>query len=332
LFAAWFLICLAPISLLLLTLAAMTRMPGRSYSGGAPPLTEHQQAMAGRMEAGLMELAFGIGPRHLLGREAKLDRAVDWIDGELAAMGYEVHRERFEVEGQQVANLLAQRPGTGASPRCLVVGAHYDTVAESPGANDNGSGVVTTLELARSFADRSGEHDLRFAFFVNEEAPWFMGPGMGALVHARGCRERKERILGMICLECVGCFNDQPGSQRYPPPLERLYPDRGDFVAFVGNMRSLLWLHRVLARFRRHASLPSEGLAAWEGALRDVGRSDHKAFWASGFPAVMITDTANFRDRHYHTPMDLPANVDTESMARLVSGLDRVIGELVKLG
>ena len=325
-----FLLCLLPMAVLFLMWATMIRMPGRSFSGEAAPLTERELATATRMAAGLKVLTLDIGPRHQRGREVQLARAADWIEEELVGMGYRVHRERFEVEGQTVCNLLAQRPATGEHPERLIVGAHYDTVAESPGSNDNGSGVVATLELARGFANQSGDHGLRFAFFVNEEAPWFMGPGMGALVHARGCRERKERILGKICLECVGCYIDLPGAQRYPPPLERLYPDRADFVAFVGNMRSLPWLHRVLASFRRHATLPSEGLAAWVTALQDVGRSDHKAFWRHGYPALMIIDTANFRDRHYHTPMDLPVNVDTESMARLVTGLEQVIGELIE--
>ncbi len=306
------------------------RMPGKSFGGDAPPLTEREGAMAARMAAGAKHLALTIGPRHLRGREPQLTETADWIEGELAGMGYQVHREWFEVEGQRVCNLLVNRPGSGPQPMRVIVGAHYDTVPGSPGANDNGSGVVACLELARSFAGRDSVCSLRFAFFVNEEAPWFMSQSMGALVHARGCKQRREPIMAMLCLESVGCYIDLPNSQRLPPILKRHYPSTGNFVAFVGNMQSQLLVHRVVRAFRDHATLPSEGLASWETALKDVGRSDHKAFWAKGYPAMMITDTANFRDRHYHTPMDLPGNLDTESMARLVVGLERVIAELVK--
>jgi len=313
-----------------LLVAAMIWMPGRSFEGTPPPLEPTAAAMAKRMADGLDMLARDIGPRHLRGREPQLDRAADWIESQLTAMGYAVQRERFEVEGQSVCNLLAQRDGHGNQPKLLIVGAHYDTTPGSPGANDNGSGVVACLELARAFAQSSGRHGLRFAFFVNEEAPWFMTRSMGALVHAEGCAQRREPILAMLCLESVGCFIDLPRSQRYPPPLERFYPDTGDFVAFVSNMASRGLLHRLMRSFRRHASLPSHGLAGWERTLGDVGRSDHKAFWKHGYEAVMITDTANFRDRHYHTSLDLPDHVDTTAMARLVASLQCVIGDLVK--
>jgi hypothetical protein len=326
----WYLWLGMPPLLLAVLGLLMFRMPGRSFSGEAPPLCTRQRAMAGRMATGLRTLALEHGPRHLRGREAQLARTADWIEGELTAMGYQVHRERFEVEGQSACNLVVERPGSGERPEWLVVGAHYDTVPDSPGANDNGSGVVACLELARAFAQRDSRYHLRFVFFVNEEAPWFMTRSMGALVHAQGCKDRQEPVMAMLCLECVGCYIDLPGSQLYPPPLERLYPNRGDFVAFVGNMKSQWLVHRTVRVFRRHATLPSEGLAGWETALKDVGRSDHKAFWSKGYKAVMITDTANFRDRRYHTPLDLPGNVDTTAMARLVTGLEQVIGELVK--
>jgi hypothetical protein len=143
------------------------------------------------------------------------------------------------------------------------------------------------------------------------QAPWFMSPAMGSLVHARGCLERGERLLGMLCLESVGVYIDIPGSQRYPPPLERIYPDRGDFIAFVANLTSCGLLRRSIRNFRAHASLPSEGLLAPEWALQDIGRSDHKAFWSCGYPAL-----------------DRPGNLDLESMARLADGLEAVILDL----
>ncbi len=242
--------------------------------------------------------------------------------------GLAAHRECFQAECSEIHNVLAEPAGGHPDAPVLIVGAHYDTVPGSPGANDNGSGVVTVLELARRLARRPTRQRLRFAWFANEEAPWFMSPAMGSLVHARGCLERGERLLGMLCLESVGVYIDIPGSQRYPPPLERIYPDRGDFIAFVANLTSCGLLRRSIRNFRAHASLPSEGLLAPEWALQDIGRSDHKAFWSCGYPAVMLTDTANFRDAWYHTPLDRPGNLDLESMARLADGLEAVILDL----
>ena len=233
-----------------------------------------------RLGADLEVLVRRLGPRHLDGREQALTEAAAWLERSLTEVGLNPHRERFQVGAVEVCNVLAEPSGAPPEAPVLIVGAHYDTVPGSPGANDNGSGVVAVLELARRFARRPTRTRLRFVLFVNEEAPWFMSPAMGSLVHARGCRRREERLLGMLCLESVGVYIDIPGSQRYPSPLERIYPNRGDFVAFVGNLAS-------------------------RGLLRRSIR--------------------NFRDAWYHRPLDRPGNLDLESMARLVDGLEAVI-------
>lgn len=303
----------------------MSLLPGKSFSGRPPPLTMEGRSCADRLGADLDDLVRGFGPRHLGGRERALTEAAVWLERRLQEAGLGPRRERFQAGSAEVFNVLAEPPAVTPEAPVLLVGAHYDTVPGSPGANDNGSGVVAVLELARRFARRPTRNHLRFVLFVNEEAPWFMSPAMGSLVHARGCLERGERLLGMLCLESVGVYIDLPGSQRYPPPLDRLYPDRGDFIAFVGNMASSRLLWGTIGSFRARASLPSEGLLAPEWALREIGRSDHKAFWSCGYPAVMLTDTANFRDTSYHTPLDRPGNLDLESMARMLDGLEAVI-------
>ena len=257
----------------------MFLLPGKSFSGRPPPLSSEDRSCADRLGADLEVLVRNFGPRHLGGREQALSEAAEWLERRLEEAGLAPHRERFQAGTTKVFNVLAEPPGASPEAPVLIVGAHYDTVPGSPGANDNGSGVVTVLELARRFARRPTQRRLRFALFVNEEAPWFMSPSMGSLVHAQGCRKRGERVSGMLCLESVGVYIDLPGSQRYPPPLEQLYPDRGDFVAFVGNLASRRLLWGSIGAFRARACLPSEGLLAPEWALRDIGRSDHKAFW-----------------------------------------------------
>ncbi len=315
---------------LALTWWILIRMPGRSHRDTLPPLSSEEREAAQRMHADLEVLTVDIGPRHLRGRDAQLARTADWLGERLRDLGYEPTRERFDVEGQEICNIVAERRGQDSGGGIVIIGAHYDTVPGSPGANDNGSAVVVALELARSFARRESALGLRFVFFANEEAPWFGTPAQGSWVHAQGCSARGKRVTAMICLECLGFYVDSPNSQRYPPLLERLYPSTGDFVAFVGNLASRRLVHRVVRGFRAAATFPSQGLVGTETLLRDITRSDHLPFWRHGIPALMVTDTADFRYPYYHTALDLPEHVDCESLARIVSGLETVIAELVE--
>ncbi len=210
----------------------------------------------------------------------------------------------------------------------MVVGAHYDTVPGCPGANDNGSGVVATLALADAMAGTKAARTLRFVLFVNEEPPHFQTDLMGSRVYARRCRERSENIAGMISLETIGYFRDEPKSQHFPVPgLGLFYPTQGNFIAFVGNFGSRGWVRATVGSFRRHAAFPCEG-AALPGFVPGVGWSDHWAFYQEGYPALMVTDTAPFRYPHYHEPTDTPDRVDTERMARIVQAMERVVLDL----
>jgi hypothetical protein len=168
---------------------------------------------------------------------------------------------------------------------------------------------------------------VRFVFFVNEEPPFFMTSDMGSLRYARRCRDRGERIVAMLSLETMGCFSDEEGSQRYPFPFSLLYPSRGNFIAFVGNLASRRLVRLAVGSFRRHASIPSEGAAA-PGWITGIGWSDHWSFWKQGYPAVMVTDTALFRYEHYHTSLDTPDRVQYGQLARVVAGLEKVIVDL----
>ncbi|MHC4320424.1 MAG: M28 family peptidase, partial [Planctomycetota bacterium] len=166
-----------------------------------------------------------------------------------------------------------------------------------------------------------------FLCFVNEEPPYFQTANMGSRVYARRCRQRGEDITAMICLETIGYYSDEKGSQNYPPPLGLLYPSTGDFIALVGNYGSRALVRQVVESFRRHAQFPSEG-AAMPGVLPGIGWSDHWAFWKEGYSAVMVTDTAPFRYPHYHQSTDTPDKIDYERMARVVEGMEAVVREL----
>jgi Zn-dependent M28 family amino/carboxypeptidase len=302
----------------------MTAMPGEARPASTASQTPAAAELARRLRGHVENLAAEIGVRRE-DRGDSLERARDYIAGQLEASGYAVHRERFGNGGRERTNVEATRAGGDRPDEVLVVGAHYDTVAGSPGANDNASGVAVLLELARALRDASPSRTVRFVAFANEEAPFFGTDAMGSRVHARRARERGERIVAMISLEMLGCFSDQAGSQRYPRPLAWFYPDTGDFVGFVGNAASRALVRRSIAAFRETALLPSEGFAAPASLFRDIGRSDHASFWAYGYPALMVTDTAGFRYPFYHTALDTPDGLDYRRMALAALGLEATV-------
>lgn len=310
-------------------IAFMTRMPGRSHSGPLPLLTPEAISLRTRLQGHVKVLAGDIGERHLWRHDA-LESAARYIEESWIGMGHAVASQRYVAHGRPVRNLEVELPGSAQPPEIVLVGAHYDTVAGSPGANDNASGVAALIEIARLLAGSQVRRSVRFVAFVNEEPPLFYSPDMGSRVYARRAAERGERIVAMLSLETLGCYIAAPGSQRYPSPLYRLfYPDRGDFLAFVGNLGSRPLLRTVVEAFRRHTAFPSEGVAApgWWGG---VHWSDHWSFWREGYPALMVTDTALYRYRHYHTAGDTPDQLDYESLARVTAGLARVVAELAR--
>jgi len=279
-----------------------------------------------RLRAHVEYLAGAIGERNPL-RYASLEQARLYIEGAFADLGYKIRHDAYQVDGRAYRNVIAEAPGRDPEAELLLVGAHYDTAAGTPGADDNASGVATLLELARSLRSAGPLRTLRWVAFTLEEPPSFWTPRMGSWVHARNCRARGERIAGMISLEMVGYFRIERRSQQYPLELMRwFYPSQGNFIAVAGNFRSRK-LVRSLAR-KLKSSFPVESTAL--PFVPGVGLSDNWSFWQEGYPAVMVTDTAFFRNPHYHMSSDLPETLDYAGMADLVSGLERAIGALIK--
>lgn len=307
----------------------MIRMPGTSYRGPLPPLTAEEAGLRDELRGTVAAVAGEIGERHVFA-PVRLARAAAYLEAAFVAAGYVVRRQTYEADGQSVHNLEVERPGADRPAEIVVVGAHYDTVIGSPGANDNATGTAAVLALARRFAGRTLSRTVRFIAFTNEEL-YFQRPAMGSLVYARAARQRGDRVVTMLSLETIGYYSDQSGSQRYPPPFGLLYPSTGNFVAFVGNLASRAQVREAVAAFRRHARFPSEGLA-FPNVLPGIAWSDHWAFWQAGYPGVMVTDTALYRYRAYHTPDDTPEKVDYDRLARVVAGLERVVADLAGPG
>ena len=305
----------------------VTRMPGESHRGPLDALTPREAAMRDALRRDVGVLAGEIGERNVV-RYQGLRAAEAYVERSFAAAGYAVRRQEYAVGTVVCANLEVEIPGAARADEIVVVGAHYDSVVGCPGANDNGSGTAALLELARAFAGAKPARTLRFVAFVNEEPPHFQTEAMGSLVYARACRERGERVVAMLSLETIGYYSDDPGSQNYPFPLGVFYPSEGNFIGFVGNTQSQALVFETIASFRRHARFPSEG-GVLDESLPGIGWSDHWSFWQAGYPAVEITDTAPFRYAHYHTAADTPEQLDYDRLARVVAGLEGVVGDLV---
>lgn len=306
----------------------MIHMPGRSYRGELPAADEDLASISDELRRVIACLAVEIGERNVLNRPHELARAADWIEAEFVEAGYTANRQEYEVSGCKCCNLEVEITGTTQPEEIVIVGAHYDTVPGTPGANDNTSGVAAMLALVRRFSNRRANRTLRFVAFVNEEQPYAHTEKMGSRVYTRRCRERGENVVAMMCLETLGYYDDTRGSQKYPQPFGLLYPSKGNFIAFVGNVRSRALVRKMVGAFRRGERFPSEGAAVPESVPR-IGDSDHKSFWREGYPAVMVTDTANFRYPYYHEPEDTIDKIDFDRLARVVRGLEAVVRELV---
>lgn len=265
-------------------------------------------------------LAGDIGERNVF-RPGTLARAAEYIEAEWRKQGYEVARQDC---GNASQNLEVTRPG---NREIIVIGAHYDSVAGSPGANDNGSGVAALLELSRVFIRQPTARTIRFVAFANEEPPFFKTPQQGSHVYARACRQRRDDVRAMIALETMGFYSDTPGSQSYPFPFRLFYPIQGNFIGFVSNLKSRDVMRRAVSAFRAHSDFPVESCATFAG-VPGIDWSDHGSFWQEGYRAFMVTDTAPYRYRHYHEATDTPDKVDFAALARVTQGVAGAIASL----
>ena len=307
----------------------MTDMPGVSPAGALlhPDADAQETAMRRHLEKHIEVLAGAIGERNVWHYD-NLEKSAGYIENTLRSLGYRVTVQEFAAVGKTVRNVQVELTGTLLPQEVVVIGAHYDSVPGSPGANDNASGVAALLEIARLLAGRPLLRTVRFVAFVNEEAPFFSTCEMGSHVYARHAHQQGVNVVAMFSLETIGYYDNSPGSQHYPLPLYSLiYPDSGNYIAFVGNLSSRNLVRQSIGSFRRHSVIPSEGIAA-PGWMKGIYWSDHWSFWQEGYPALMVTDTALFRYPHYHSKSDTPDNIDYPRLARVVAGLARVTEDL----
>ncbi len=318
-FAFWFCMILA---------AAV--FPGRPLAGSASEgQGEALSVLQARLEEHVRVLAGEIGERNLWSYDSLL-AAAGYIEKTLVEAGYKVGAQEYTVKGKITKNLVAEIPGKDLPEEIVLVGAHYDSLMGSPGANDNASGVAALLEIARLLAGSQPDRTLRFVAFVNEEPPLFKSQAMGSRVYAQNSRAKGENIVAMLSLETIGYYSQAEGSQAFPFFMLRFfYPTTGNFIAFVTNFSSRMLLQQSLGAFRQHSAFPAEGLVA-PGWLIGVDWSDHWSFWKAGFPAIMVTDSALFRYPYYHSREDTPEKLRYPEMTQVVAGLARVVADLAR--
>lgn len=310
----------------IVAIAAVVLARRRRGARAVAPLTPEQHRLRDELRRDVVALAT-IGERHVFAPES-LRAAADFIERSLAPQAVERQSFISTSSGVRVENLIVEIGGASRAHEVVVIGAHYDTVDGTPGADDNASGVAAVIALAKRFANARPERTLRFVAFANEEPPLFKTEEMGSWQFAKRCRDRGETVVAMLSLEMLGYYDTRRGSQRYPLPLAALYPDTGDFLAFAGNLASRSLARRCARAFRRASTMPAETAAVPE-LVEPIGWSDQWSFWRFGWPAIMVTDTAFFRNPHYHLETDTPETLDYERMARAVDGLIAVIGDLV---
>jgi Zn-dependent M28 family amino/carboxypeptidase len=303
----------------------MFKMPGQSYTGKLPKLTDDEISMSHHLKWHIYTLANSIGERNLQ-RFSQLQDAANYIKSAFVNTGLPVSTHRYNAMQHSVENIIATLPSS-CSDELIIVSAHYDSVYSSPGATDDASGIAALIELAKILKNKMLSRTIRLVAFVNEEPPFFKTEHMGSLQYAKQCRSNNDNIVAMFSLDSIGYYSDAANSQYYPPFLHWFYPHRGNFIAFVTNLKNRKLIKTAISSFRRNTQFPSEGLAG-PSIIPGVDWSDHWAFWKLGYPALLITDTAPLRNPYYHTPEDTAEKVNYDKLGRVVVGLAKMIVEL----
>ncbi len=260
-----------------------------------------------------------VGERHPSSSPEKLQETERYLSDQFSLLCLNVETHAFEAFGGTYRNVIGTLRGRREAPP-LIVAAHYDTVEGSPGADDNASGLVVLLDVARRVGDATLERSVRFIAFCLEEQDL-----LGSLAYAAHLRATRQEILGAIVLECVGYARSEEGSQRKPPGISIPIPSIGNFLAVVGNAPSAELTVTIERVAKLHLPVVSLVVPGNGELVPDTRRSDHAAFWHYGYPGVMLTDTANFRNPHYHQPTDTLGTLDLDFMASVADAVTAAV-------
>jgi hypothetical protein len=272
-----------------------------------------------------------LGPRNSENdmNHKQLRQCEEWIRQRWESQGYVVKKHTFSFNGKVYSNLEIEIQGRIAPSEIIIVSAQYDSLPDSPGANNNGSGMAILFQLSRLLKKHTPDRTLRLLNFVNEEDPFFGTEMMGSYQYAKRAYQRQEDIKVMLSLDALGIYTDRPGSQNLPFPFSLFYPRRGNFLAFIGDFSSRKYMVETTRGFKKGSSFPIEAgvVPEWvEGA----GWSDHLSFWKFGYPGIMVTDTGGFRSPSHTTKEDTMEKLNFEAMSRIVLGMYCAIVDLTR--
>jgi hypothetical protein len=269
-----------------------------------------------------IEYLQSLGPRNSENDASykQLRQCEEWIKQKWESQGYVVKKQTFSYKGKEYSNLEIEIKGRILPSEIIIISAQYDTLPDSPGANNNGSGIAILFQLSQLLRKHTPDRTLRLLNFVNEEDPFFGTEMMGSFQYAKSCRQREEDILVMLSMDALGIYKDEPGSQRLPFPFSLFYPSRGNFLAFIGDFSSRKYMVETTRGFKKGSSFSIKAgvVPKWvEGAAW----SDHLSFWRFGYPGIMITDTGGFRSLSHTTKEDTMEKLNFEAMSRIVIGM-----------
>ena len=269
-------------------------------------------------------LAGLVGARTLKNPKS-ITATIGYIEGQWLKMGFEIERETYDALGDEATNLIVEQIGGKKTDEIVLLGAHYDTVSTTPGADDNASAVAVLLEVSRLLNQHRGQRTARYVAFACEEPPYFNFDAMGSQFHARQSRLRGDKIVGMLCLEMVGYYSSAIGSQLIPPSIPKwlhpFFPKRGNFLAAVGNLSSCSLCWNFRRGFKRGArQMPLFSICLPE-TINEIRLSDNSSFWDQRYPALMLTDTSFLRNPNYHLESDTPDTLDYARMTQVTLGV-----------
>lgn len=310
-------LCILGATWYLITAPVWTKPEGRNALSDASRLRLH-----------VVTLATEIGGRPYL-RTDKLNEAAAYIFEQFDTFG-EPRFQEYNLQGQKYKNVTLRLQGNEyCETRHYVVGAHYDTFDNLPGADDNASGVAGLIELARAIHDTPLPCDIELVAYTLEEPPNFRTPNMGSHHHAESLARRGVPVALMISLEMIGYFSDEPNSQHYPvPAMKYAYGDRGDFIGIVGDLDNRGMIADVKRSFVKTDRIRTEAISA-PSFVEGIDFSDHQNYIKFGFPAIMVTDTAFYRNANYHRPTDTPDTLDYTRMAAVVDSVYYALKDII---
>jgi hypothetical protein len=273
----------------------------------------------------------GLGPRNSVSEAdyKQLRICEAWVVRKWESQGYTVKRHSFTVDGRDYANLEIEFPGKTSPSEIIIISAQYDTLPDSPGANNNASGMAILFQLSNLLKNYTADRTLRLVAFVNEEDPFFGTEKMGSYQYAMRSYRKREDIKFMISLDSLGIYKDEPGTQRLPFPFSLFYPGRGNFLAFIGNLPSRKYMITATQGFKKGSSFPIRA-GVVPGWVEGAAWSDHLSFWKFGYPGIQVTDTGKFRSASHTTSEDTMEKLNFDALSRITIGIYTAVDELTR--